>query len=227
MNFKDMHYQSEPLLICNVWDASSSRVAEKLGFQAVGTSSGAIAASLGYEDGEEISFSELKFMIEQIAKASSLPLTVDLESGYGDGPEEIADNIKVLTELGVVGINIEDSKVNETRELVDPETFCELLVEVRKILEEENIDLFINVRVDTYIMTLMSGMPQPLEETIKRIKVYEKAGVDGIFVPFISNSEDITEVTSATNSDCQSVKYWQSTNERLRATPGLSPCPLL
>ena len=113
MKFKDLHNQEKPLLIGNVWDVTSTKTAEKLNFQAIGTSSSAIAQILGYRDGEEIEFSEMEYMVKRIALNTKLPLSVDLESGYGDKPEEIVDRIKRLVALGAVGINIEDSIVTK------------------------------------------------------------------------------------------------------------------
>ena len=119
--FKSLHQQETPLLICNVWDAASAKTAESIGFSAIGTSSAAIAKMLGYNDGEEIPFEELLYLVKRIAKASSLPLTIDIEAGYSDDPVVTAQHIKSLAGVGVVGINIEDSKVEESRCIKDAE----------------------------------------------------------------------------------------------------------
>jgi 2-methylisocitrate lyase-like PEP mutase family enzyme len=94
MEFKNLHNQDKPLLIGNVWDVPSAKTAEKLNFKAIGTSSFAIAALLGYNDGEEMEFSELEYFVKRIASNTKLPLSVDLESGYSRDPKEIANNIK-------------------------------------------------------------------------------------------------------------------------------------
>ncbi len=82
MSFKKLHEQRNPLVICNVWDVASVKTAEKLNFQAIGTSSAAIATMLGYEDGEQMSFSELTYIVKRIMKNTELPVTVDIEMGY-------------------------------------------------------------------------------------------------------------------------------------------------
>lgn len=82
MEFKNLHNQNKPLLVCNVWDIPSTELAEKLNFQAIGTSSSAVASILGYNDGEEMEFSELEYFVKRISYISKLPLSVDLESGY-------------------------------------------------------------------------------------------------------------------------------------------------
>lgn len=199
MNFKELHYQDKPLVLCNIWDVASARVAEKAGFQAVATASSAFADLFGYEDGRELSFAEQKFMIERITKGIGLPLTVDLEGGYSEDPAEIAANIRTLSELGVVGVNLEDSIVRETRELLEPAVFAARLAAVRARLEEDNVEMFINARVDTYIMSFYGmELPDALGETLKRVEAYEKAGADGVFVPLIVKPEDIAAVTQAT-----------------------------
>ena len=166
-----------------------------MGFQAIGTSSSAIASILGYKDGEEMEFSELKYFIKRIALNTSLPLSVDLESGYGRNPKKIANNIKRLAKLGVVGINIEDSIVNKKRILLNADSFAKTLTEIKHLLEKENLDVFINVRTDTFIL-LKENI---LEETKKRIQLYEKAGANGIFVPCIETENDIKTVVNSTN----------------------------
>ncbi|GDY25170.1 hypothetical protein AHAT_10600 [Agarivorans sp. Toyoura001] len=82
MTFKDLHYQTAPLLLCNVWDVASAQLAEQLGFKAIGTSSAAIAASQGFADGEQMPFDSLYSIVKQIRQHSTLPFTVDIESGY-------------------------------------------------------------------------------------------------------------------------------------------------
>jgi len=195
MEFKNLHNQEKPLLIGNVWDVPSAKTAEKLNFQAIGTSSSAIASILGYNDGEEMEFSELEYFVKRIALNSKLPLSVDLESGYSREPKEIFNHIKRLAKLGVVGINIEDSVVNEKRELLDANSFATTLKEIKELLEKENINIFLNVRTDTFILLKKNR----IEETKKRIELYEKASANGIFVPCIENKSDIQKIVNHTS----------------------------
>lgn len=191
MKFIDMHHQNHPLLLANVWDVPSAKIAEELGFQAIGTSSSAIATLLGYSDGEEISFSEVLYMIKRISACTDLPLSVDLEAGYSRDPLKIVDHIKTLADIGIVGINIEDSCMDEDRTLVDAEKFATLLNTVVRTLENQDIDIFINVRTDTFLL----NVSDKLEETKRRIALYESAGVHGIFIPCIEDIRDIQAVT--------------------------------
>lgn len=194
MTFNELHYQDTPLLIANVWDVPSTKTAEKLNFQAVGTSSAAVAAIFGYEDGEQISFSELEYIVKRISLNTRLPLSVDFEAGYSRDPKKIVENIKRLAALGVVGINFEDSIVENGRQILDADEFATKLSAVSGLLKKERIEIFINVRVDPFLM----GLDNALEETKKRIAHYEQAGADGIFTPCIVKESDITEVVQCT-----------------------------
>jgi len=194
MTFKALHNQHRPLIIGNVWDVPSSKIAQKSGLQAIGTSSAAIAAMLGYKDGEEMNFAELKCIVRRIAQCTTLPLSVDLESGYSRDPKEIAKHIMSLAELGIVGINIEDSVVAENRVSLDPVVFAKTLNEVNKILTSQNIDIFINVRIDTFIL----NHSNLIEETKRRMKLYQDAGADGFFIPSIESISHIKEIVEFT-----------------------------
>lgn len=195
MEFKNLHNQEKPLLIGNVWDVPSVKTAEKLNFQAIGTSSSAIATLLGYNDGEEMEFSELEYFVKRIALNTNLPLSVDLESGYSRKPKEIVNHIRRLAELGVVAINIEDSIVNEKRILLDADDFAKTLTEIKEQLEKENIDVFLNVRTDTFILL----QENVIAETKKRIQLYQNAGANGIFTPCIEKENDIKTIVNSTN----------------------------
>jgi 2-methylisocitrate lyase-like PEP mutase family enzyme len=187
MNFKNLHVGETPILICNVWDVQSAMIAQQLNFKAIGTSSGAIATMLGYNDGEEISFEELEYIVGRITKTTDIPLTVDLEAGYSREPYKIVEHIKRLEQLGVVGINIEDSIVNDNRALLPADEFSKILTEITANLAQQKINMFINVRTDTFLL----GLTDAVEKTIERAKKYSKAGTNGLFVPCITGVKDI------------------------------------
>lgn len=194
MNYKELHDQGHPLLMANVWDVPSTRLAQELNFQAIGTSSSAIASLLGYQDGEEMSFDELEYIVSRISSCTKVPLSVDLEGGYSRDPMVIVRHIKRLADLGVVGVNIEDSIVDNDRKIIDAEAFAQLLHTVKKGLIDADINMFVNVRTDTFLLQ----MPNAIEETYKRIKLYEASGADGIFIPCIENDEDIEKLVRFT-----------------------------
>lgn len=195
MTFREYHQQDTPLVICNVWDAKSAQTAEKMNFQAIATSSSALANSLGYEDGENISFEDLAFVVKHIVRSTSLPVSVDLEGGYSRDPHEIADHISQLAELGVVGINFEDSVITDSRNQLPAEAFAHTLEAVSTQLTKDQVEIFINLRTDAFLLK----NPDATEESIRRIRIYETVGADGIFVPCITKTEDITAVVASTS----------------------------
>lgn len=193
-NFKDLHEQNSLLHIGNVWNVNSAILFEKMGYKSIGTSSVAIATSLGYEDGEIMSFDELLQIVKSIKAKTSLPLTVDLEAGYNRDPKIILENIKYLNELGVVGINLEDSIVeNDKRRIVDSIEFSETIKVLKNSLANEQINIFFNIRIDFFIM----GLDNPLNETVARAMLYEKAGADGIFVPCVTDENDMQKIVES------------------------------
>ncbi|MEM8909801.1 MAG: isocitrate lyase/phosphoenolpyruvate mutase family protein, partial [Bacteroidota bacterium] len=191
MNFKTLHEKDAPVLVCNVWDAASAQIAQQLNFKAIGTSSSAIATMLGYQDGEEMTFDELAYIVGRISKTTTIPLTVDLEAGYSRQPDKIVDHIKQLEQLGVVGVNLEDSIVQEKRKIVEADEFAKTITAVCAQLANQQVEVFINLRTDVFLL----GLPNPVQETLERAKKYTEAGVDGLFVPCVEKEEDIKTLT--------------------------------
>jgi len=194
--FKQLHQRPEPLLIGNVWNVQSARVFEKLKYQAIATSSAAVAETLGYPDGEQMPFDEYAFVIGRIAQSVALPLSVDLEAGYGESAHQIADHIRQLASIGICGINIEDSRVsNGKRNLVDAAVFAQKLKEICQSLQKTPTHVFINVRSDAFLL----GQPSPVEEALRRVKIYDKTGVHGIFFPCVTKLDDIRQLVKSTH----------------------------
>lgn len=193
--FKALHQGEALFVLPNAWDARSAIIFQEKQFPAVATSSAAVANSLGYEDGEQMSFSEYLFVINRIVSSVKVPVTIDIETGYGKKDEDIYANIDRLVELGVAGINIEDSIIhNSERSLKETGVFAKTIEYIKNKLESRGLNLFVNVRCDTYILNVKNKH----EETVDRLKVYNSTGADGIFLPCISNEEDIAEAVAAT-----------------------------
>ncbi len=192
--FKLLHEKNSPLLIGNVWDTQSALMLERMNYKALGTSSAAIASSLGHEDGEQISFEDLHAIVKSVAGKVATPLTVDIEAGYSRDTKKIIENIVLLIQEGVVGVNLEDSIVeNGNREMVDPRRFSETIKSIKRHLANNGLNIFLNIRTDPYII----GLDDPLKESIARAKLYEEAGADGIFVPCIVDENDIKNLVDS------------------------------
>jgi 2-methylisocitrate lyase-like PEP mutase family enzyme len=183
--FYQLHHQDSPLIIANAWNAKSAQIMQATGFEAIATSSGAIAESLGYRDGEQIPFDELLYMVRRIKAATNIPLSVDMEKGYADNPDQFQDNIQRLLDIGVAGINIEDSQ--------DEQLYLKKLERIKNHLTKTGQELFINARTDGFLQKIES----PLEKTIARAALYQKAGADCIFVTGVQDPAIVSEITAA------------------------------
>jgi 2-methylisocitrate lyase-like PEP mutase family enzyme len=184
--FHQLHYQSQPLILANVWNAKSAQIAENSGFKAVATSSGAIAESLGYKDGENIPFSELIYIVQRIRASIAIPLSVDMERGYTNDLSVLNEHIQKLIDIGIVGINLEDAQGEDV--------YLKKLNSIKNYLAKTGQQLFINARTDGFLQKL----PLPLETTIKRARLYKDAGADGLFVTGVQDIEIIKEIVTST-----------------------------
>jgi 2-methylisocitrate lyase-like PEP mutase family enzyme len=194
-DFKSLHQSDALFVLPNVWNARSAILFQELKFPAIATSSMAVANSIGYEDGEEMPFNDYLFIIKRILASIQVPLSVDMEMGYGANDEQIVTNIQRLTDLGIVGINIEDSSVNKSiRALKDAKSFSNTIEKIKNKLTAKGINLFINVRCDTYILNVKNKQ----KETLDRLKLYETTGADGVFLPCICDENDILEAVNNT-----------------------------
>lgn len=180
-------FSPTPLLLANAWDVSSALAAQQAGYDAIGTSSAAIAATLGYDDGEQMPFDELLLIVRRIRASTSLPLSVDMEAGYGADQAHVVANVTRLVELGVAGINIEDSRVVAGQRVLLPASELASRLEA---LRAAFPGLFLNARCDAYLL----GRADALQETITRGRAYASAGADGLFAPCIMAPAEIREV---------------------------------
>ncbi|HEY1462322.1 MAG TPA: isocitrate lyase/phosphoenolpyruvate mutase family protein [Terriglobales bacterium] len=117
--FLQMHHEAKILGLANVWDAASAVIIQQAGFPALATSSAGIAFSLGYPDGQKITRAEMLAAVQRIVSCENIPVTADVEAGYGDRPEDIADTTRGVLEAGAVGLNLEDATGDDANPLVD------------------------------------------------------------------------------------------------------------
>jgi 2-methylisocitrate lyase-like PEP mutase family enzyme len=189
--FLQLHNGTTPLLLGNCWDVSSAQLLQENGFKAIGTSSAAVARSLGYEDGEKMPFNLLLETVKRISRHISVPFSVDMEKGYSDTAQGIIENIQQLYDSGIAGINIEDSK---NRILEPAASFAKRLSAIAGHLAQKNMQFFINARTDAFLLQA----PGALNETLERTRLYENAGASGIFPAFIKDEADIKTIVAST-----------------------------
>jgi 2-methylisocitrate lyase-like PEP mutase family enzyme len=179
--FRALHRPGQPVILPNVWDAASARAVEAAGFPVVATSSAAIAATLGYADGEAAPVEEMLDAVARIAAAVSVPVTADLERGYAMAPAELVERV-VAT--GAVGCNLEDSDPC-TGTLIDPNRQADFLSAVREAVRHIALDLVINARIDTYLQASLTPVER-LAEATRRAQLYFTAGADCVY-PILAN----------------------------------------
>jgi 2-methylisocitrate lyase-like PEP mutase family enzyme len=190
--FLSFHHGKEILVLLNSWDIGSSKLIEASGYKAIATTSMGIAASLGYPDCQKVPFSAMIGVITGIADAVQVPVTVDVEAGYGNSPDEVVDSIKQIIATGIVGINIEDS-IDLNPILMDEAAFCERLSAIRALSDSLGFHLVINARTDSFYTSLGSAQ-EKLSESIRRGNKYREAGADCIFVQPVWERETISRL---------------------------------
>lgn len=183
--FKALHKPGQPLVIFNAWDPGSALAIAEMGAQAIGTSSQGVARANGYEDGERIPLATVLANARRIANVTQLPVSLDLEAGYGDTLEKMQRVALKVLETGVVGLNIED-QIFARRALREPNDQARRLYAFRKTADDTGTELFINARCDMFRYTDESEHDLALvRKAVKRARVYAEAGANGFFLPGI------------------------------------------
>lgn len=174
---RELHHGPEPLLLANVWDAAGARVVESAGFPAVATSSGAVAKAHGFEDDDCMPIDVAFGAVAAVAKAVSVPVTADIEAGYGLGPDELVEQ---LLAAGAVGCNIEDTDHHGEGPLLDADHQAERIRAVKEAARRAGVDIVVNARVDVFVLQV--GTPEEqLPEMVRRGRLYLEAGADCVY----------------------------------------------
>ncbi len=187
-----LHVPGQPLVLPNAWDAASARMVEAAGFPAVATASSAVSASLGYEDQERIPAADMFASIRRIARVVAVPLTADIEAGYGLPPSDLAE---MLLDAGAVGCNLEDS-AHDKGGLVEVGKQCQRIVALREAASHAGVPIFINARVDVYVREI--GEPGGrTDEVLGRGLRYLEAGADCIYPIMVIDEPTIATFVKA------------------------------
>ena len=187
---RELHYSGRPLVIGNAWDAASARVLELAGFRAIGTTSAGIAFSHGYPDGQRISADLMVAAVAEICRVTSVPVTADMEAGYGNTPEEIERTTMAVIRAGAVGLNLEDGTGDPAKPLTDVALQVEKLRAVKQASAKLDVDLVLNARTDAYLYS--GSAAQQFEETLHRAWSYVSAGADCVFIIGLSDEPTIS-----------------------------------
>ena len=186
--FSALHQPGQPIVLYNIWDAGSARAVAAAGASAVATGSASVAAAQGYADGEQLPLTDLVRTTEQIVRAVALPVTVDMESGYGRDPATVGETARRLVTAGAVGCNIED-RIIDADGLYGTAVQVERLRAIRSALASHDLALHINARTDVFLAEpSASRHAARVPEALDRAAAYREAGANSLFVPGLADT---------------------------------------
>lgn len=185
-----LHQGPRILVLANAWDVASARLVEAAGFPAIASSSAGVAFALGYPDGQRISRVEMLDMVRRIARAAAVPVSADVEAGYGTTSEAAAQTARGVLEAGAVGMNLEDTGDGR---LLPLEVQVDRIRAARAVAEAAGVPLVINGRTDVFEMREIPERER-VAEAVRRANAYLRAGADCAFVPFVADREIIARL---------------------------------
>lgn len=198
LQFHALHTPGRPLVLFNCWDAGSAKAIAAGGARAIATASWAVAAANGYPDGEHLPLDLAIGNAARIASAVDLPVSVDLESGYGADPAAVAATVTRAIQAGAVGCNLEDADPANGA-IRSPQDQARRLAAARGAASELAVAFFINARADAFLQAAPeTHSVAMLEETIRRAHLYAENGASGLFVPGLVDAELIAQLVRAT-----------------------------
>lgn len=197
--FRQMHNRAAILVLPNAWDAVTARLFARLGFAAVATTSGGIAWSLGYPDGEHAPPAEVIAATARIARAVEVPVTADIEAGYGTTPKAVAATVRAVIEAGAVGINLEDG-LPAPGALRTLEAAADRIHAARQAAVASGVPIVINARTDTYLLKGGADDVERFDETVRRANAYLAAGADCIFPIGLGDGATLGALAKALNA---------------------------
>jgi len=177
--FRALHVPGDPVVLFNIWDAGSAKAVAAAGAKALATGSWSVAHAYGFEDGERMPLALAIENLRRIVSATDLPVTIDLESGYGD----IGETIGLAIGAGAVGCNIEDSfPANGTLREIDDQS--DRIRRAREVADATGVRFFLNARTDVFFTAPREQHNDPMvDQAIERARAYSSAGADGLFAP--------------------------------------------
>src|SRR5882757_2444674 len=194
--FRKLHHGPRMLLLPNAWDVASARILEECGHPAIATTSAGIAYSLGYPDGQRISRGEMLEVVGRVARAVRIPVTADLEAGYGTTAKDMAETVKAAIEAGAIGMNLEDVTGDDESSHVALPLQVEKIRAIRETAKSLGVPFMLNARTDVYLMPVGPEATR-FERTVERLRAYRDAGADCLFAPGIYDRETIVKLVKA------------------------------
>lgn len=194
--FRKLHRGPRTLVLPNAWDVASARILEELGYPAIATTSAGIAFSLGYPDGQRVSRDQMLEVVARIAHAVRVPVTADMESGYGTTVKDMTETTKALIAAGAIGLNLEDVTGNDESSHVEVKLQVEKIGAIREISASLGVPLVLNARTDIYLMPI-GPVETRFDRTVERLRAYRQAGAECLFAPGVQDRETIAKLVRA------------------------------
>lgn len=188
--FHSLHRRGDPLRLLNPWDGASARIFADAGALALGTTSAGVSFSLGLPDGEQMTREQAIGALKLIVSCVDVPVTADIESGYGGSAEEVEETVREVIAAGAVGINIEDSSAEQPSALRPAGQAAERIEAARRAAQKEGVRLFINARTDVFLLGGQASDAM-VEATLLRFSAFTAAGADGLFAPGANDTDSI------------------------------------
>lgn len=189
----ELHRGPKILVLPNAWDVASARIFEEAGFPAIGTTSAGAAFSLGYPDGQKIPREEMLAVVRRIAAAVDVPVTADVEAGFGSTPEEVADTAREAIAAGAVGMNLEDGAEDKPEFLVNVNRQKEIIRAVLEAAAGARVPFVLNARTDIFLYGIGPAESR-LPRAIERLNAYREAGAQSLFAPGVKDAETIGQL---------------------------------
>jgi 2-methylisocitrate lyase-like PEP mutase family enzyme len=189
--FRALHERDNAFIIPNPWDVGTARLLAHLGFDALATTSAGYAFSVGRRD-NTIDRQEMMAHVSAIASATDLPVSGDLENGYGDAPEIVAETIRLAAAAGLVGGSIEDATGRPDDPIYEKEDAVERLCAAADVVRALPFSFTLTARAENYL----HGRPD-LKDTIKRLQSYQEAGADVLYAPGLTVTDDIAAIVNS------------------------------
>jgi 2-methylisocitrate lyase-like PEP mutase family enzyme len=191
--FLELHHGPGILVLPNAWDVTSARIFEDAGFPAIATTSAGVANSLGYPDGQKIPREEMLAVVRRIAEAVEVPVTADMEAGFGTTPEEVANTAREVIAGGGVGMNLEDGVEGKPDLLADVNLQKEIILAVLGVAAASRVPLVLNARTDIFLYAI-GPVETRLARTIDRLNAYRAGGAQCLFAPGVKDRETIAQL---------------------------------
>jgi 2-methylisocitrate lyase-like PEP mutase family enzyme len=194
--FRNMHRGPSLLLLPNAWDALSARIFAAAGFSAIATTSGGVSWAIGYADGEAAPWEEVVAATHRIVRAVPLPVTADIEAGFGDTPDGVGKSVREIIRVGAVGVNLEDGTPRGATPIWPVAAAADRIRAARNAARETGVPIVINARTDLYLRNI--GDPATrFEEAVERAKAYLAAGADCFYPIALGDRDTISRMVKA------------------------------